>query len=199
MAPLAIYVVADRPDPNGPLDRLGLSITPVIHVRPASFIEIAPRLRSGCVVIDVQNGHRFFASLTALDMSIPAIIIVDSGDVQAAVFLMKQGASDVFERPVGEHALYFAVDRALHDAAPTGCMREEIDAMRRVANLSRREHQVLNAITAGKSSKTMAYELGISVRTIEVHRARMLQRLGVPNIAKAIRLAIMAELRTTAP
>jgi DNA-binding CsgD family transcriptional regulator len=69
--------------------------------------------------------------------------------------------------------------------------------MRRVANLSRREHQVLNAITAGKSSKAMAHELGISVRTIEVHRARMLQRLGVPNIAKAIRLAIMAELGTT--
>ena len=150
-------------------------------------------------MIDVQQGHRLYARLRALGVRIPTIVLVDPDEIQVAVSVMKQGAFDVFERPADERALLFAMDRALRDTGPKDSMPENLEAMGRVAKLSNRERQVLDALAAGQASKAIAYELGISVRTIEVHRARMLQRLGVQNAAAAIRLAVIAECGTIAP
>jgi two-component system response regulator FixJ len=72
-------------------------------------------------------------------------------------------------------------------------MREVLDARQRVANLTRREREVLEAVVAGHSNKTIAYKLSISARTVEMHRARMLHRLGAPNVPASIRMAVIAE------
>jgi two-component system response regulator FixJ len=201
MATRTIHIVVDRGGETQPLEPLAASarFVPVTYVCPRTFIEIAPRLQGGCILIDVQQGHRLYARLRALGVRIPTIVLVDPDEIQVAVSVMKQGAFDVFERPADERALRFAMDRALRDTGPKDSMPENLDAMGRVAKLSNRERQVLDALAAGQASKAIAYELGISVRTIEVHRARMLQRLGVQNAAAAIRLAVIAECGTIAP
>ena len=106
----------------------------VAYVCPRTFIEIAPRLQGGCILIDVQQGHRLYARLRALGVRIPTIVLVDPDEIQVAVSVMKQGAFDVFERPADERALRFAMDRALRDTGPKDSMPENLEAMGRVGS-----------------------------------------------------------------
>ena len=107
---------------------------------------------------------------------------------------MKAGAVDFIEKPIDEAQLFAAIDAALAEKKFAVRDRAVAGAIERMAILSPRERQVLEAITVGRPSKLIAYDLGISVRTVEVHRAHMLDRLGVRNMAEAIRIAVMAAL-----
>jgi two-component system response regulator FixJ len=114
------------------------------------------------------------------------------GDVATAVQAMKAGAVDFIEKPCDDERLLGAVRRALTVAGPAARNRETAAAAQRIATLSARERQVFDALTVGHPNKVVAFDLGISVRTVEVHRARMLERLGVRSLAEAIRLAVLA-------
>jgi two-component system response regulator FixJ len=107
---------------------------------------------------------------------------------------MKAGAVDFIEKPFADERLLAAIESALGEAARTERDGEAAQAAQRVGALSRRERQVLDGLVAGRPNKVIAYDLGISVRTVEVHRARMLERLGTRHTAEAIRLAVMATL-----
>jgi DNA-binding CsgD family transcriptional regulator len=114
--------------------------------------------------------------------------------VETAVQTMKSGAVDFIEKPFKDEALLDAINAALSlDRGPTRD-RESLVAAKLMAKLSPRERQVLDGLVAGRSTKQMAYDLGISARTVEVHRARMLARLGTHSLAEAIRLAVLAGL-----
>jgi two-component system, LuxR family, response regulator FixJ len=119
------------------------------------------------------------------------------GDVETAVQAMKSGAVDFIEKPFNDEALLDAINAAL--ALERGPIRERegVVAARLIAKLSPRERQVLDGLVAGRSTKQMAHDLGISARTVEVHRARMLARLGTHSLAEAIRLAVLAGLSPT--
>jgi two-component system response regulator FixJ len=107
---------------------------------------------------------------------------------------MKAGAVDFIEKPYNDEALLSAIEAALTRAGRADPDGEAAEARQRIAALSPRERQVLDALVAGRPNKVIAFDLGISVRTVEVHRSRMMERLGVRQLAEAIRLAVMARL-----
>jgi two-component system response regulator FixJ len=117
------------------------------------------------------------------------------GDVQIAVRAMKAGAVDFVEKPFDDRRLLEAIEAALARGASSELRRRASErAVEQMALLSPRERQVLDALVRGHASKTIAHDLGISVRTVEVHRARVLDRLGLRRTAEAIRVAVLASL-----
>jgi two-component system response regulator FixJ len=163
-----------------------------------AFLEAVPRLSEGCVLLDVRmpklDGLAVQAQLAKLECSLPVIVITGQGDVQTAVRAMKAGAVDFIEKPFDDQVLIDAIEAALSRSGRLQPGREAIEAVERLAALSPREREVLDALMAGHPNKVIAYDLGISVRTVEVHRARMMHRLGVRQLAEAIRLAVIARM-----
>jgi two-component system response regulator FixJ len=130
--------------------------------------------------------------LKHLGLVLPIIVMTAHGDVQIAVQAMKAGAVDFLEKPFDEDCLFRTIEEAIGRSALIERHREAAQAVQRMAALSRRERQVLDGVVAGKPSKVIAYELGISVRTVEVHRTRISERLGTRRVADAIRIAVLA-------
>ena len=161
-----------------------------------SFLDAAPEVSAGCVLLDVRmpemGGLDLQARLNRLGCPLQVIMMTGSGEVEDAVRAMKAGAVDFIEKPCDDERLLGAIRRALTVAGPAARNRETAAAAQRIATLSARERQVFDALTVGHPNKVVAFDLGISVRTVEVHRARMLERLGVRSLAEAIRLAVLA-------
>jgi two-component system response regulator FixJ len=164
-----------------------------------SFLDAAPGASAGCVLLDVRmpemEGLDLQARLNRLGCPLQVIMMTGSGEVEDAVRAMKAGAVDFIEKPFDDERLLGAIGEALGLSERSTRNRE---AAERVDTLSPRERQVLDALSAGRPNKVIAYDLGISVRTVEVHRARMLERLGVRSLAEAIRLAVLATLAPAA-
>jgi two-component system response regulator FixJ len=170
----------------------------VTYETAQAVLNAAPSLSSGCILLDLQmpgmDGLELLARLGELGIELPVIVVTGHGDVPTAVRAMKAGAVDFIEKPIDETQLFAAIDAALAEKKFAVRDRVVAGATERMALLSPRERQVLEAIAVGRPSKLIAYDLGISVRTVEVHRAHMLDRLGVRNMAEAIRIAVMATL-----
>jgi two-component system response regulator FixJ len=161
----------------------------------------ASSLSSGCILLDLQmpgmDGLQLLARLSELGIELPVIVVTGHGDVATAVKAMKAGAVDFIEKPIDEVQLLAAIDAALTEKKSAARNRAAARAIEQMALLSPRERQVLEAIAVGPN-KLIAYDLGISVRTVEVHRAHMLDRLGVRYIGEAIRIAVMASFAEAA-
>jgi len=153
---------------------------------------------TGCLLLDVRmpgvGGLELQARLNELGARSPVIMMTGQADVSTAVSAMKAGAFDFIEKPLDEERLLHAIGTALAVAGRAVREREVADAAALVDTLSPRERQVLDALVAGRSNKVIARDLDISVRTVEVHRARMMDRLGTRSLAETIRLAVMASL-----
>lgn len=196
-----VHVVDDDPGVRRSLERL-LYSTGFEHVAYASalaFLEAVPGISAGCVLLDVLmpeiNGLELQGDLNHLGFRLPVVVITGHGDIPTAVQAMKAGAVDFIEKPFDDERLIAAIEAALADFGRGFADREAAtEAVERIATLSPRERQVLDALVAGRPSKVIAYDLGISVRTVEVHRARMLERLGTRRLVEAIRLAVLADL-----
>jgi two-component system response regulator FixJ len=141
-----------------------------------------------------MDGLELQERLNFLGFNMPVIAMTAWGDVETAVQAMKSGAVDFIEKPFNDEALLDAINAALALARGPTRDRESVVAAKRMAKLSPRERQVLDGLVAGRLTKQIAYDLGISARTVEVHRARMLVRLGTRSVAEAIGVAVMAEL-----
>jgi two-component system response regulator FixJ len=127
------------------------------------------------------------------------IVMTGQGDVATAVRAMKAGAVEFVEKPFDDDLLLMTIETALAAGAGRVSRQRAIgDAAALIAMLSPRERQVLEGILAGRSTKVIAHDLGISPRTVEVHRAHMLERLCTRSIAEAIRLAVMTGLGSAA-
>lgn len=195
-----IHVVDDDGDVRRSLERLLLSagLTPVLYGTPSAIIERASELSEGCLLLDVRlpdmDGLELQARLIHLGVRLPVIVMTGHGDVATAVRAMKAGAVDFIEKPFDDERLLTAIGTALASAHQTEREREAAAAAQRIGMLSPRERQVLDGLVAGSPNKVIAHGLGISVRTVEVHRARMLERLGIRRASEAIRLAVMATL-----
>lgn len=161
------------------------------------FLDELPVLSPGCVLLDVRlpgvDGLQVLEAMHDRLAQFPVIVMTGHGDVATAVRAMKLGASDFHEKPFDEAALldtlarlFAALDKQVeaddHQAA----------AQARLALLTKRELDVLRGLAAGLPNKLLAYELGLSVRTVEMHRANMMTRLGVRSLPEALRLAYLA-------
>ena len=196
-----MHVVDDDPAVRRSLERLldAAGFHVVSYQSPAAFLNAASGLSAGCVLLDIRmpgvDGLEVQARLNRLRVNLPVIVMTGHGDVPSAVRAMKAGAVDFLEKPFDDETLLNAIGGAFAKASRLiGGDREAVRAAQRIATLSPREREVLDALLAGRQNKVIAFDLNISVRTVEVHRARMMERLGTKQFADAIRLAVMATL-----
>jgi|SRR5581483_3462473 len=195
-----VYVLDDDAAACRSLERM-LSSTGfqlVTFQRPEEFLVKAVNFEQGCVLLDLRlpgtNGIEVMGALRRIRIDLPVIVMAAEGDVRVAVRAIKAGAIDFLEKPCSEEALLGAIETALASGVTTASAEEIADAARRINTLSPREREVLDGLIDGLSNKMIAHQLGLSVRTIEVHRARMMDRLGTRQLVQALRLGIIAQL-----
>jgi two-component system response regulator FixJ len=195
-----VYILDDDDAVLRSLERLLRSVNfePITFDRPDVFLTAAKTFKTGCVLLDVRlpgmSGLEVQAQLHKTRNDLPVIVMTGEGDIHTAVRAMKAGAADFLEKPYSDHELLKAIEAAFAKENRLDRNSEIEDAVRRLAILTPREREVLDGLLAGRPNKLIAYQLGISVRTVEVHRARMMERLGLRQLAEAIRLGIMAKL-----
>jgi two-component system, LuxR family, response regulator FixJ len=153
---------------------------------------------SGCIVTDVRmpglSGLELLQQLRTDRIKLPVIVITGHGDIQLAVEAMKSGAVDFLEKPFDDERVLQAVHSALSvrsSAKPKAGGRSEI--AERLASLSQRERQVLDGLVAGQPNKTIAHDLGISPRTVEVYRANVMTKMQAGSLSDLVRMALTVE------
>ena len=161
------------------------------------FLKEAGHLAPGCVLLDVRmpdmDGLEVQRALRGRGVMLPVIIMTGHGDVDMAVQAMKAGASDFIEKPFEKAALLACIAAAQRQSvAERGLSARAMEAQARLNVLTDRERDVLNGLVDGLPNKTIAYDLGISPRTVEIHRANLMQKLEVRSLAEALRIAFHA-------
>ena len=200
-----VYVLDDDAAVLRSLERLlsAANFKPVTFDHPDVFLTAATTFKTGCVLLDVRlpgmSGLDVQAQLLKMRNDLAVIVVTGQGDIQTAVRAMKAGAADFLEKPYSDHALLGSIEATFRKEHRPDRDRDIAEAVRRLASLTPRERDVLDGLVAGRPNKLIAYDLGISVRTVEVHRARMMERLGVRQLAEAIRLGVMARLDASPP
>jgi two-component system response regulator FixJ len=164
-----------------------------------AFLAEAGDLAPGCVITDVRmpgiDGIELVRRVAEAKLPLSTIVITGHGDIALAVEAMKGGAVDFLEKPFKDEVLLAAVQRAL-DADSRATQQDE-DKQRyqaAFAALSKREREVLEQVVVGKTSKVIAYDLGISPRTVEVYRAGMMMKTGAKSLSELVRMALLAGL-----
>jgi two-component system response regulator FixJ len=195
-----VHVVDDDAAVRRSLERLldSAGLHAISYETSLAFLDAAPNLLPGCLLLDVKmpgmDGLELQAVLRQSHVLIPVIMMTGHGDVQSAVRAMKNGALDFIEKPYSDDVLLRAIEAALARVDGADLGHETAEAAKRIATLTPREHEVLVALVRGRPNKVIASDLGISIRTVEVHRARMMDRLGVRQFAEAVRLAVLARI-----
>lgn len=153
---------------------------------------------AGCLVLDVRmpgmSGLELFEELGRRRCTLPVIFITGHGDVPMAVAALKKGATDFIEKPFADRDMLRLVEQCLHqERTSRERRRQEADTARRLEHLTQREREVLDLIIAGKLNKQIADVLGISIKTVEVHRARVMEKMGVHSLAELVQHVVTAE------
>jgi two-component system response regulator FixJ len=171
---------------------LGAARIPVqTHQTASAFLRELPALSPGCIVTDIRmpelSGMDLLKRLSEGGDKIPVIMMTGHGDVPLAVEAMKLGAADFIEKPFEDERLLGAVRLALSGRRDTG--RGEIAKL--IALLSERERQVLEELVAGRPNKVIAFDLGISARTVEVYRANVMTKMHAGSLADLVRMSLL--------
>ncbi|MBX3571562.1 MAG: response regulator [Mesorhizobium sp.] len=171
-----------------------------MHESATSFLEVAPGIGRACLVTDLRmpdmSGVDLLNHLKDAQALVPAIVITGHGDVPMAVAAMKAGAVDFIEKPFSDEVLIDAIrkaakllDRDTSDDLDAATLQSRLDS------LSERERHVLAAVVAGLPNKTIAYDLDISPRTIEVHRSNVMAKMQARSLPELVRMAIAMNLQ----
>lgn len=168
------------------------------------FLESLPDLKPGCVLLDIRmpeiDGFHVMGELGKQGIEWPVIVMTGHGEVSVAVRAMKLGAVDFLEKPFDEEVLLSSLERAFGLLKDRGMAAERKQkAQDRVNALTAREKEVLQGLMAGMANKLLARRLDISLRTVEMHRANMMDRLGVRSLAEALTLAVQAGVEPLEP
>ena len=164
-----------------------------------AFLKEARHADPGCVLLDIRmpemDGLAVQAAMNERGVTMPVIVLTGHGDIGIAVQAMKGGAIDFLEKPFEKVRLLAAIDTAFeHLERDRETQASAHEASVRVAALTPREQDVLRGLVRGHPNKTIAYDLGISPRTVEVHRANLMTKLEVRSLSEALRLAFAAGL-----
>lgn len=162
------------------------------------LLKFASSLETGCVLLDIRmpgmDGLDVQEALKEKGVTLPVIIMTGHGDVTLAVQAMKAGAIDFIEKPFEKAVLLGAIDQAMDRLKHSAANRERTDqAAVRLQVLTPRERDVLEGLAKGLPNKTIAYDLGISPRTVEIHRANLMTKLEVKSLSEALRIAFAAQ------
>ena len=161
------------------------------------FLTAAPSLPAGCPIVDIRmpemDGLELQQRLIERNLGFPLIVITGHGDVPLAVRAMKAGAVDFIEKPFASETVLTSLEAAFARlAAPAGRDPAAVAAETKLDLLSPRERQVLEGLLTGLPNKSIAYDLGISPRTVEIHRARVMDKMGARSLSELVRLALAA-------
>jgi two-component system, LuxR family, response regulator FixJ len=196
-----IYVIDDDDSVRDSLDFLLRSsrFRVKTYDSASAFLESLPDIAFGCVITDVRmpglSGIELLRRLRELQIKIPVIVVTGHGDVPLAVEAMKIGAADFFEKPFDGDNIVAAVRTALNNSKRDADHEAERTELRdRLASLTPRERDVLEGLVAGNPNKTIAYDLGISPRTVEIYRANVMTKMKSGSLSELVRMALLAGL-----
>jgi two-component system, LuxR family, response regulator FixJ len=175
------------------LKSVGLSAT--VFASAQEFLTRYTPDQPGCLLLDVRmpgmSGLELQDYLNVHGATIPVIFITGHGDVPMAVEAMQHGAFDFLQKPFRDQDLLDRVQRALEKDRATRAQLSEQDSIReRLESLTAREREVLDLVTRGLANKVMAAELGVSQRTVEIHRARVMEKMGASSLAQLVRMVM---------
>jgi len=160
------------------------------------FLDEHAQSKLGCLLLDVRmpgmSGMQLLDLLKQQDVAIPVVFITGHGDIAMAVQAMKAGAIDFIEKPFDSERLLGTVRRCLSECVSlnsTNELRHEIEA--RIDSLTKRERQVMDLLVEGKQNKVIAQELGISPRTVELHRSKVMEKLCAHSLSEVVRAAML--------
>jgi two-component system response regulator FixJ len=161
-----------------------------------AFLEALPDLGASCIITDVRmpglSGIDLLRRLKELKVTVPVIVITGHGDVALAVEAMKIGAMDFLEKPFDDEVMLASVRLALRrQAGEAKRHTERAEIENRLNALSNREHDVLGGLVAGRANKQIAFDLGISPRTVEIYRANLMDKMQAGSLSDLVRMALI--------
>jgi two-component system, LuxR family, response regulator FixJ len=162
-----------------------------------AFLAVAANVKSGCIITDVRmpeiSGIDLLRRLKELKINVPVIVVTGHGDVPLAVEAMKIGAAEFLEKPFDDEVLLNAVNSALkRQSTDSKRQAERADIDCRLAALSNRERDVLHGLVSGLANKQIAFNLGISPRTVEIYRANLMTKMEASSLSDLVRMALVA-------
>ena len=162
-----------------------------------AFLKSAKDVEDGCILLDIRmpgmDGLELQQALQRKGVALPVVIMTGHGDITLAVEAMKAGAVDFIEKPLEKEALGRTLEEGFSRLSRKECARDrKLNATVRLQALTSRERSVLDGLLRGLPNKTIAGELGISPRTVEIHRANVMTKLQVRSLSEALRIALAA-------
>lgn len=194
-----VHVVDDDADVREVVARLVESVGLAAQAFSSAqeFLSSYDGSRPGCIVLDlrmpVMTGIEALTRFAERDIKLPVIMLTGHGDVPSAVRSLKRGAADFIEKPFNPQVLLERIQAAVaEDAARAEADQRSATLKQRFSGLSRRESEILNLVIEGKTSKQIARQLGISDKTVDVHRTNLMRKVGVTSVAELVKLAVTA-------
>ena len=195
-----VHVIDDDPAVRDSLSFLleTASLQTRVYDSAIAFLEALPEVTSGCVVTDVRmpemTGIELVRRLKAQGFTLPIIMITGHADVPLAVEAMKAGVADFIEKPFNDDILLAAIATALRSGEEGRRGAAEVaEITGRLTSLSGREREVLDGLVAGHANKVIAFDLGISPRTVEIYRANVMTKMKAASLSELVRMAMLAE------
>jgi two-component system, LuxR family, response regulator FixJ len=193
----AVFIVDDDEAVRSSLRLLikSVGLIPTALGSAREFLEKYDPAQPGCLVLDVRmpemSGLELQEQLNRQGAVIPVIFITGHGDVPMAVEAMQAGAFDFLQKPFRDQDLIDRIQKALEkDRANRAVLNERSLIRERLESLTPREREVLEMVSSGKPNKIMAAELGVSQRTVEIHRGRVMQKMGASSLAQLVRMVL---------
>ena len=179
------------------LDCAGLAVRS--YESAAEFLKAVPTMEHGCIITDVRmpgmSGVELIGRMKALAVADPVIVITGHADVPLAIQAMKAGVADFLEKPFSDDAILGAVRSALSRRTDVNQAEAERDQiLNLLATLSQREREVLDGLVEGRANKVIAFDLGISARTVEVYRANVMTKMKAGSLSELVRMVTIAKL-----
>ena len=179
------------------LDCAGLAVRS--YESAAEFLKAVPTMEHGCIITDVRmpgmSGVELIGRLKALAVADPVIVITGHADVPLAIQAMKAGVADFLEKPFSDDAILDAVRSALARRTDVNQAKAERDRfIALLETLSPREREVLDGLVEGRANKVIAFDLGISARTVEVYRANVMTKMTAGSLSELVRMVTIAKL-----
>jgi FixJ family two-component response regulator len=179
-----------------------LGITVSAYASAETFLAgYEPERIHGCIVLDIRmpgmNGLELYEQIARHPAAPPVIFITGHGDIPMAVEALKKGAADFIEKPFNDKDIVALIERCLaKERVERDARRHGADAAQRLASLTAREREVMECILSGRLNKQIADELGISIKTVEVHRARVMEKMAAGSVAQLVQQVIAAKKGT---
>ena len=197
-APQVVHVVDDDESARESLAFLleSADFEVVAYASAPAFLEALAAAAPGVIITDVRmpemSGQELVARLGALKVKMPIVMITGHGDIPMAVEAMRSGVVDFIEKPFSDARMLDALGRAIKAAEAAPVTDDQAAILHRLETLSERERQVLDGVVAGHANKVIARELGISPRTVEIYRAKLMTKMQADNLAALVRMTLSA-------